>query len=74
MKTNTPFFTLVILTSETTMISAKNMDDILKHLGGMPRCHAVKTIYSHTEPTFEEAEAVADFPDFKHITAHINLV
>jgi len=74
MKTNTTLFALVILTSGTTMISAKSMDDILNHLGGMPKCHAVKTIYSHTEPTFEDAEAVAEFPDFDHITAHINLV
>jgi len=74
MKTNTPLSALVILTSGTTMVSAKSMGDIINHLGGMPRCHAVKTIYSHTEPTFEEAEAVADFPDFDHITAHINLV
>ena len=50
------------------------MDDILDHIGGMPKCHAVRTIYSHTEPIFEEAEAVAEFPDFDHITAHINLV
>jgi len=74
MMTNAPLFTLVILTSGKTMFSAKNMDDILNHLGGMPRCHAVRTIYSRTEPTFEDAEAVADFPDFGHITAHINLV
>jgi hypothetical protein len=74
MRTNTPLFTLVILTSGKTMVSAKSIDDILNHLGGMPRCHAIRTIYSHTEPTFEDAEAVADFPDFDHITAHINLV
>ena len=67
-------YSLVILTSGKTMVSARNMNDILKHLGGMPRCHAVRTIYSHTKPTFEEAEAVADSPDFDHITTHINLV
>jgi len=71
---NSPLFNLVILTSGTTMVSAKKMDDIINHLGGMPRNHAVRTIYSHTEPTFEQAEAVADLPDFRHITAHINLV
>ena len=68
------FFPLVILTSGTTIYSAKKMDDIINHLGGLPRCHASRTIYSATEPTFEEAEAVADFPDFEEFTAHINLV
>ena len=72
--TNTPLYKLVILTSGAAMISAKCMDDILKHLGGLPRCYAIRTIYSHTEPTFEEAETLADFPDFNDITAHINLV
>jgi hypothetical protein len=72
--TNAVKYTLIILTSGKTMISARSMDDILNHLGGMPRCHAVRTIYSYTKPTFEDAEAVADFPDFDHITAHINLV
>ena len=72
--TNTPLYTLVILTSGATMISAKSMGDILNHLGGLPKCYAIRTIYSHTEPTFEEAETLADFPDFNHITAHINLV
>jgi len=67
-------YTLVILTYGETMISAKSVDDILKHLGGMPKCHAVRTIYSHSKPTFEDAEAIADFPDFDHITGHINLV
>jgi len=67
-------YSLVIFTSGKTMISARSMDDILDHLGGLPRCHAVRTIYSYTKPTFEDAEAVADFPDFDDITAHINLV
>jgi len=56
------------------MVTAKSMGDILDHIGGLPKCYAIKTIYFHTEPTFEEAETLADFPDFNHITAHINLV
>jgi hypothetical protein len=72
--TTTPLYKLVILTSGAAMISAKNMDDILNHLGVLPRCYAIRTIYSHSEPTFAEAETLADFPDFNDITAHINLV
>ena len=72
--TTAPLYALVILTSEKTMVSAKSMGDILSHLGGLPKCYAIRTIYSHSEPTFEEAETLADFPDFNHITAHINLV
>jgi hypothetical protein len=67
-------FELVIITTGTTMVSAKSMGDIINHLGGIPRNYAMRTIYSHAEPTYDQAEAVADFPDFEHITAHINLV
>jgi hypothetical protein len=57
------------------MFSAKSMDDILRHLrGGMPTSHAIRTIYSAEAVTYDQAEQLADLPEFDHIEAHINLV
>jgi hypothetical protein len=65
---------LTILTFGTTMISATSMDDILRHLKGrLPTSHACRTIYSQTKPTYDQAEQIADLPEFSHIEAHINL-
>ena len=73
--TSATLHSLVILTSEKHMFSAKSMDDILRHLrGGMPTSHAIRTIYSAEAVTYDQAEQLADLPEFDHIEAHINLV
>lgn len=73
--TSATLHTLVILTSGKHMFSAKSMDDILHHLKGrLPTCHAVRTVYSAEPVTYDQAEQVADFREYDHIDAHINLV
>lgn len=56
------------------MVSARRMDDIIRHLGGIPRCHTVRTIYSSDAPTWEDAEELSESPDFENIANHVNLV
>jgi hypothetical protein len=75
--TSTPatLHSLVILTSGKHMFSAKSMDDILRHLRGrLPTNRATRTIYSVNPITYDQAEQLADLPEFDHIEAHINLV
>lgn len=79
--TDCTLHTLVILTTgtpksqdHTIMFTAASMDAIIHHLGGaLPSCRSVRIIPSTEPVTATHAEKIATFPDFRHITQHINL-
>jgi len=62
------------LEAGNTLYLAATFDDIMKHLGKLPKTYGLRTRYSLEPVTFEMGEQFAALPGYEHITAIINLL
>ena len=73
--TSAKLHSMVILETGNTLVTATNIDDIIKHFrGGLPVNHSIRTIYDNKPITYDDAMRLADQHCFDHIESHVNLI
>jgi hypothetical protein len=53
---------------------AATFQDLMRHLGKLPKTYGLRTRYSLEPVTYEMGEQFATLPGYEHITAVINLL
>ena len=67
-------YALHALSTGRTLYLAATVEDLMRHLGKLPKNYGISTRYSLEPVTYEMGEECATLPGYEHITAVINLL